>query len=135
MVARKMPRIQEVLIPILRTALPGVTVTSWVPDVDDRVYPILNVRRLGGIARDPNRLDLPVIELTAYAQGGLIVCENLFLDARQAIWDAVDRQTLTPAGYLHSANETMGPTQFDSGYDDTWRIQGLIEIGLRPPRS
>lgn len=135
MVTRRMPRIQEVLIPILRDALPGVTVTSWVPDVDDRVFPILNIRRLGGLARDPNLLDLPVIELTAYAQGGLIVCENLFLDARQVIWDAVDAQTLTSAGYLHSAKETMGPTQFDSPYDDTWRIQGLIALGLRPSRS
>lgn len=135
MVVRRMPRIQDVVIPLLRTGLgPGVNIYSWVPDVDDRTYPIVNVRRLGGLARDIDFLDLPVIELTAYHSVGLVECEDLYLDARKVLQTAVDKQTLTPAGYLHSMFETMGPTQFDSPYEDTWRIQGLIQLGLRPTR-
>lgn len=131
---RRMPRIQAVVIPILRTALPGVTVTSWITDVDHRAFPIVNVRRLGGLPRHVRQLDMPVIELTAYSRDGLVATEDLYLDARQALFDAVDDQTVTPAGYLHSYFETMGPVQFDSPYDDSWRIQGLIQLGLRPPK-
>lgn len=135
MVERRMPRIQDVVIPLLRNGLgPGINVYSWIPDVDDRVYPIVNVRRLGGLARDIDYLDLPVIELTSYHDGGLVACEDLYLDARKVLQNAVDNQTLTPDGYLHSMFETMGPTQFDSPYENTWRIQGLIQLGLRPTR-
>lgn len=130
-----MPRIQAVLLPVLRAHLPGVTVTSWVPDPDYRTYPLLNIRRLSGLPRDVRRLDRPVIELTAYTRDGLAATEDLYLDARQVIWDMVENQTVTPAGYLHSYFETFGPTQFDSPFDDTWRIQGLIQLGLRPPKT
>ncbi|MBM7771978.1 hypothetical protein JOD54_002182 [Actinokineospora baliensis] len=75
---------------------------------------------------------MPVIEMTAYSRDGLIATENLYLDARQVLWDMVRDQTVTPRGYLHSYFETMGPSQFDSPYDDSWRIQGLIQLGLRP---
>lgn len=136
MVVRRMPRIQDVVVPILRAGLgSGVAVSSWVPDVDYRTYPLVNVRRLGGLARDIDFLDLPVVELTAYHQAGLVECEDLYLDARQILQEAVDKQTQTPAGYLHSFFETLGPTQFDSPFEDTWRIQGLIQLGLRPVRE
>jgi hypothetical protein len=130
-----MPRVQEVVIPYLRENLPGVTVGSWVPDVDYREYPYVNVRRLGGTAFKPEVLDKPVIELTAYTRTGLEETEDLYLDARALIFRMVDRQIVTEAGYLHSFFETFGPYQFDSPFDDTWRIQGLIQLGLRPPRS
>jgi hypothetical protein len=48
-VIRRMPRIQEVVLPLLKAELPGVQVVSWVPDVEDREFPIVNVRRLGGL--------------------------------------------------------------------------------------
>lgn len=133
MVTRAMPRVQEIVIPVLRAELPGVNITSWVPDVDHRTYPILNIRRLGGLAVDVRRLDRAVIEVTAYSRDGVVGTENLYLDARTVIWDMVDKQTVVPGvGYLHSFFETFGPTQFDSPYDDTWRIQGLIQVAMRP---
>jgi hypothetical protein len=134
-VDRKMPRVQEVLFPVLREEFPGVTVSSWVPQVDSRVYPIINVRRLSGISGFPDRLELPVIELTVYSRDGLVPAEDLYLDARLVIFNMVENQTLTPAGYLHSYFETMGPIQLDSPFDDSWRIQGLIQLGVRPLRS
>lgn len=130
-----MPRVQEVIIPVLREKLPGVTITSWVPDVDYRTYPLLNIRRLGGLPVDVARLDRPVIEMTAYTRDGLVETEDLYLDARQVLWEMVQNQTVTAFGYLHSFFETMGPTQFDSPYDDSWRVQGLIQLGLRPLKS
>ena len=135
MVVRNMPRVQEVVIPVLRELLPGVTVGSWIADTDYRTFPIINVRRLGGLAPDVKRLDHAVIELTAYSREGLEETEDLYLDARQILWDMVDKQTVTPSGYLHSFLETFGPTQFDSPFNDSWRVQGLIQLGVRPPRA
>lgn len=134
MVDRTMPRVQEVILPVLREQMPDVTFTSWVPDVDQRVYPLINIRRLGGLPRDVRRLDRPVIELTAFSRDGIVACENLYLDARTVLWDMVQKQTVTPKGSISSYFETFGPTQFDSPFEDTWRVQGLIQLGLRPPK-
>lgn len=135
MVVRKMPRVHEIILPTLREEFPAAQVCSWMPDPADRVYPIIKIRRLSGLAVDVKRLDLPVIEMTVIHNAGLIEAEDLYLDARQVIWEMWDNQKVTPAGYIHSFFETMGPTQMDSPFDDTWRIQGLIQLGIRPPRT
>lgn len=96
---------------------------------------MLMVRRLGGTAVDPRKLDLPVIEVAAYTRDGLVATENLYMDARQVILEMVDKQTVTEAGHLHSFFETMGPTPFDSPFEDSWRVQGLIQVGVRPRRN
>lgn len=138
----KLPRVAQIVLPILReTFTPlGVTVVSWIPDIDYREFPMLQVRRLGG-ARNPKRptlLGTPVIELTAYTvapDGGLPETEQLYEDALEALYEAVRKQTQTDAGYLHSIKETLGATQFSSLFQDSWRVQGLIQLGIRPPRS
>lgn len=134
MVDRNMPRVQEVLLPVLREQMPNVTFTSWIPDVDHRQFPLVNIRRLGGLPVDVRRLDRPVIELTAISRDGIVATENIYLDARTVLWDMVKKQTVTPVGSICSYFETMGPTQFDSPFEDTWRVQGLIQLGIRPPR-
>jgi hypothetical protein len=131
-----MPRIQAVAIPILKAALPGVDVGSWGKDVDIRTFPYINVRRLGGIDVDIKRLGEPVIELTAYTKDSYPETESLYLSAREALYDAVLKQTIVPGvGYLHSFFETLGPTEFESPFVDSWRVQGLIRLGLRPPKQ
>lgn len=135
MVERTMPRVQEVVLPILRAEMPEMTFTTWVPDVDHRAFPFVNIRRLSGLGKDIRRLDFAVVEVTAYSREGLVVTEDLYYDVRQVIWDAVDKQIVTPKGHLHSFFETFGPTVFDSPWDDSWRVQGLIQLGVRPPRS
>ena len=132
-----LPRIQQVVLPILRAKLPGVQVMTWVPDVDYRQFPMLNIRRIGGERawRLPNELATPVIEMTAYGSEGLVETELLYEDALEALYDAVLYQVQTPVGYLHSIRETMGATQFSSLYMDSWRIQGLIQLGVRPPNK
>jgi hypothetical protein len=135
-VVRKMPRVQAVLFPVLRPQFPGVSFVSWEPDVDYRVYPMVKVRRLGGLGPDPTRLDKPTIEITCYTRDGLVATEDLYLDVRQVIWGMVRNQSVVDGvGYLHSFFETLGPTPFDSEFDDSWRVQGLIQLGVRPPRN
>lgn len=133
MVERDMPRVQEVILPVLRERMPLVNFTTWVPDVDQREFPLINIRRLGGLPVDVRRLDRAVIELTAYSRDGIVACENTYLDARTVLWDMWRDQIVTPSGSISSFFETMGPTQFDSPFEDTWRVQGLIQLGIRPP--
>lgn len=131
------PRVQAVVIPILREAFPSVKVGSWVEDIDYRDFPMLNVRRMGGRRHDrrPKELGLSVIELTAFGTEGLVETEQLYEDALEALYEAVRLQKETGAGYLHSMVETMGATQFSSLFMDSWRVQGLIQLGVRPPHS
>lgn len=131
------PRVQAIVIPILRERFPGVKVGSWVEDIDYRMFPMLNIRRIGGVRHDrrPKDLGLPVIEMTAFRTEGLPDTEQLYEDALEALYDAVRRQEETEEGYLHSIKETMGATQFSSLFMDSWRVQGLIQLGVRPPHS
>lgn len=134
-----MPRVQAVVLPILRAypALDGVTITTWVPDIDYRDFPMINLRRVGGFRHDtrPDLLDKSVMEMTAYGTEGLPETELIYMDALEALYAAVRNQQLTDAGYLHSIKETFGMTQFSSLFMDSWRVQGLIALGVRPPRS
>lgn len=129
-----MPRVQSIVLPILRKALPDVNVRSWGEDIDYRMLPAINVRRVGGVRNksQPMRLDLAVVEMTAYGNVGLPETELLYIHALEALYEATRNQTQTDAGYLHSIKETMGMTQFSSSMMDSWRVQGLIQLGVRP---
>lgn len=129
------PRFQEVVLPILRDALgEGVTVSSWVNDIDYRKYPIVNVRRLGGYRSHSlsQHLDQPVIEMTVYHDQGIVEAEELYAKALDALFQAWHTQKVTDAGSISFVRETMGMTQFSSLFSDSWRIQGLIQLGIRP---
>lgn len=135
----EMPRVQKVVVPLLRGAprLTGVTVVTWIPDIDHRDFPMLQIRRIGGIRNPiaPLIHSSPVIELSAYSTEGLIECEELYETALDVLYTAVHNQTQTDAGYLQSIYETMGATQFSSLFQDSWRIQGLIRLCVRRPRT
>lgn len=122
---------------LLNDALPDVAITSWIPDVDYRDFPAVNVRSLGGSrhSRRPDALHIPILEITAYTDTELADTEELYDDVLDALYDAQKYQTQTPGGYIHSIKETMGKTQFDSPFDATWRVQGLVKLGIRPPNG
>ena len=129
--------ITDTLAEILQTKYPDALVDTWTPNVDYRTFPLFNLRRLGG-PRHPKRpklLSFPVIELTLIGTGDIDSTYDLYDDAVLTLYDAVLKQTQTAHGYLHSMEETMGGTEFDSPYTDTFRVQGLIKFGLRPLRN
>jgi hypothetical protein len=136
----KMPRIQRVLVPILRTwpaivARGNVTVETWIPDLDYRTFPLINLRRVGGNRNinQPLLHSAPVVEMTVYGTVNLPDTENLYEDALEALYDAAWRATVIPTvGALSGIKETMGATELASPFQDSWRIQGLIKLGLRP---
>lgn len=128
-----MPRVQAIIIPILRANIPEAQVVSWVPKTDDRVFPIINVRRAGGYPVDPRLLDRGTVEITSYGNVCYEDTESMLIKAQIVLWDAVQNQTVVDGvGYLHSYRQTFGVTQFDSPYDNTWRVQSLIQFGFRP---
>lgn len=134
-----MPRVQKVVVPILRgdPRLDGVTITTWIPDIDYRQFPMINVRRIGGRRNEyaPLLHSQPVIELTAFSTEDLIHCEELYETALEVLYGAVEHQLETPDGYIQSMFETMGATQFSSMFQDSWRVQGLIRLAIRRPRK
>lgn len=133
------PRIQKVVMPILRAdpRLEGVTISSWVADIDHRTFPLINIRRIGGRRNEnaPTIHSAPVIEMTAFSTKDLIDCENIYETALDVLYDAVENQVVTPEGYIQSMFETMGSTQFSSMFQDSWRVQGLIRLSVRKPRN
>jgi hypothetical protein len=132
------PRAQSVIVPLLRRdeRLEGVDILTWVPDIDYREFPFINIRRIGGIRNPaaPTLHTLPVIEMTVIHDEGLVEAEELYETALDVLYDAVANQTQTLSGHLQSMYETMGATQFSSLYQDSWRVQGLIRFSIRRPR-
>lgn len=144
----KLSRVQKIVLPLLRghgdlqdqmsqlPEFPNTKIGTWVEDIDYRLFPMINIRRVGGF-RHPTRptlLGKPVIEMTAFGVEGLPETEEMYEDALEVLYKAVKRQTQTEHGYLHSIKETFGGTQFSSLFQDSWRIQGLVQLGIRPPR-
>lgn len=132
------PRVQEIVVPILRNALPeGVKVSTWIDDIDHRTYPLVNVRRVGGY-RDfakPYFLDRPVIELTVIHDEGLVEAEELYSQCLDALLDSWQDNKVVDRGHIGRVRETMGMTQFSSLFQDTFRVQGLIELSVRSKRE
>lgn len=136
----QMPRIQRIVLPILRdalTAYPGLKIGSWVEDIDYRDFPMINVRRIGGSPNPDNPLihNRPIIEMTVYATEDLPSTEDLYQDALEALYKAWWKQVVTDYGSLNYVHENMGMTQFDSPFRDSWRVQGLIQLGQRVRRK
>ena len=76
------------------------------------------------------------IEMSAYGEVDLPTTETLYEDALNVLYEAVNQQTIVPdVGHLHSIKETFGATQFSSLFQDSWRVQGLISLGVRPIQS
>lgn len=135
--AGKLHRVQRIVLPILRAAHPDVEFTTWGSDIDYREFPFVNIRRMGGDRNltNPELHALPVIEMTAFTDEGLPETEELYDDCLLTLYRAVRRQITVPTGSLSSIDETMGATQFDSPFASSWRVQGLIELGIRPPND
>ena len=129
-----MIRVQEVVLPVLKAALPTVLVVSWVPDVDHRSFPMISIARRGGVRNInlPSVYSLPVVDMTAVSADGLIEAEELYEDALDALYASVSDQNVIPGvGYLQSLREEQGASQVPSVYSDSWAVQGSFRVGVR----
>lgn len=126
----------KLALPILREALPAVTIGTWEPNADHRELPYLHLRRDGGIGSGmPELLTFPVLEMTAYSAESTGDAEDLYLDALAALRAAVRHRKVVPSlGHIHSLAETEGATQVASRVSDTFAVGGKIRLGIRPSR-
>ena len=129
-----MIRPQAVLLPLLRSALPGVSVVSVIPDADHRVLPMVHVQRAGGVRNPdlPRQHAKPVVRITAASDEGLIEAEELYEASLDALYAAVRSQQVVPGvGYLQSVSEQQGASEIASGVQDVWTVGGTAQLALR----
>ncbi len=119
----------DVLLPLLRAALPSATLGTWEPDVDYRELPYVHLRRAGGARSErlPSLLSRPEVEVTVYHPEGLSEAEELYEDLLDALFDAEHSQTTA----LHRITETEGLSQVPSRIPDTWSAQGVVRVSIR----
>jgi hypothetical protein len=134
----RIPRVAKIMIPIIRAGLAAddVKVGTWTEDIDLRHFPMINLRRVGGTGRNPKRptqISHALVEMAIYGVDTLDDTEQLYEDALEALFDAWLHQTLTDAGYIHSIKEHIAMEVMTSPFEDSWRVQGLILVGIRPP--
>lgn len=129
-----MIRPQAVVLPLLRSALPGVSVVSVIPDVDHRQLPMVHVERVGGTrnVNMPDKHANPVVRVTAASGAGLIEAEELYEASLTALYAAVRAQQPVPGvGHLQSISEASGPSEIPSGVQDVWTVGGTVQVAVR----
>lgn len=132
-----LPLVQDIVIPLLQSKLipdKAAMVSDWKTDIAHTKWPLVLVKRLGGARHEtrPKQLGLPIIELSCFTTVDEYTTGKFYEDALDVLYDAVRLQTLTDVGYLHSIKELQGPIDVASPYEDSWRVQGLIRLGVRP---
>lgn len=123
-------RPQPVVMAVLQTALPGLSVASYAPSVDHRTYPLVLVQRAGGVRNEsiPHLFSLPEVDVTVVTDDYPESAEQLYDDVLDALFRAARRQG--PGG-LHSVTEVAGPSPIESPFPDTFAVVGSLRVGIR----
>lgn len=120
------------VLPLLREALPGVQVCTWVEDAAHRAYPVVALNRQGGdgVEQGRTRLQRPRYDLTVVSDQDHVQAEELYADAVAALQDACKRQQVTPQGWLPWITAT-GPTVSRGPWPDTYQAHGEVRVSVR----
>ena len=127
----------DVVLPILRSRLPGVNVMSSVPDGVPNFVPLVVVRRTGGSSDHPWIYDQPWIMFQHWAgpePGGDARrnSHDLADDVRRALWEAWYAQQVTPAGWITWVRESSAPEEInDPDVPLLVRHQATYELQIR----
>jgi hypothetical protein len=127
----------DVLLPILRNGLPGVTVRSRTPDPLPDYIPLVVIRRTGGSSDSPTFYDTPWINVQCWAaqtgdMDAFRAAHNLADDVRRVLWTAWANQTTTPAGWIRRVRESSAPEEInDPDVPMFGRYQATYELWIR----
>jgi hypothetical protein len=127
----------DVILPLLRTALPGVNVMSRVPDGVPDYVPLVVVRRTAGSSDHPWFYDQPWLAFQTWdgPHDGLDAARNawnLADNVRRALWTAKRQQLTTPAGHISHIRESSSPEEInDPDVPMFVRYQATYEIRIR----
>ncbi len=131
----------DVLLPILRAGLPGVTVRSRAPDPVPDYLPLVVIRRTGGSSDHPEFIDVPWINVQCWAgptpqMDAFRAAHNLADDVRRVLWTAWRTQQTTPAGWIRRVRESSAPEEInDPDVPMFGRYQATYELWIRKALS
>lgn len=131
---------QDILQHILRTALPGVTVRTSIPDNTLDYLPLVVLRRTGGSSSWPRFWDRPTINIQCWCDAdrdnnidASRMAANLADRCRRALWEAFEAQTVTPYGHISKIDESLAPMEVgDADLPHLGRYSATSQIRVRP---
>lgn len=130
------PRMAEVILPVVRREIPEAQVVTWMPELKDRTYPLILIRRVGGIAYDAELADRPTVDIQVYHKESLAAAEGLALRVRGALVGAWKSQEVVDGkGTVNFIREMSGPNYVRDPGDNAWRIQMMLSILIRTALS
>lgn len=130
----------DLVLEILRTALPGVTVRPSIPDGVPELVPLVVIRRIGGASDSPRFWDRPTFNIQCWADAdrdanldAARVAGNLADQVRKALWDAWAAQTVVAGGHLARIHESQGPYEIgDVDLPHLGRFTATYQLLCRP---
>lgn len=126
------PRVGEIILPVVREAIPEAQVVTWIPDLPQREYPLILIHRAGGTALDMELADRPTLDIQVFSKDSLADAEELALRVRGALLDAWKSQELISGkGYINFVREMSGPNSVPDPGANAWRIQMLLSVIIR----
>lgn len=126
-----LPDTEDLILHLLRATITDATISPDMPaDVISRL-PYLTAHRIGGAARHGRLLDQALIDMQAWATTRR-AARDLCARACLVLWDAYDRQTVTPYGHISLDSELSGPSELPSDVNGVWRFQATHQINIRP---
>lgn len=126
----------DVVLPLLRSGLPGVTVMTRVPNEVSKHVPLVVCRRTGGSSFAPTFCDEPFINIQCWAAAGAEdasrTASRLADDVRRVLWTAWRQQITVPAGHLAILRESQGPEETnDATLPHFGRYTATYELRVR----
>src|SRR5688500_142647 len=129
----------DVLLDLLRPALPGVTVMTRIPDHLPEHLPLVVIRRTGGDTRAPEFYDTPWINVQCWCADGPSVdafraASDLADQVRGILWTAYRTQkVITNKGWIGAIRESSAPIEIsDPDRPFLGRYAATYELRIRP---
>ena len=130
----------DVLLGLLRPALPGVTVFPYIPDKVPSYVPLVVVRRTGGDSLAPEFYDTPLINVQCWTAGDpdndidpSRAASDLADQVRGILWTAYRTQQVVPGlGWIGAIRESTGPLELtDPDLPNYGRYTATYDLRIR----
>lgn len=129
----------DVVLALLRTDLPDVTVMSRIPDHITDYLPLVVISNVGGDSPAPEFYDGPWFNVQCWCKDtadadGYRLASNLADDVRRILWTAQRTQRVIPGlGWINYIRESSGPRPIsDVDRPFVGRYAATYELRVRP---
>lgn len=136
---RYAPDVLDILLELIREALPDVAVRSAIPDGVPGLVPLVVLRRIGGSSVRPKFWDGCLMNVQCWAAGDgddidpARAAGDLADSVRRTLWEALESQTVTTYGHIIGLRETQGPMEIgDVDLPHLARFSATYNVRVRP---